>query len=454
MAGKTTKRTTALVYGSKWANTHSGNLHIGTSNYITQVNTHGNYPTEVYMNFRPNDKCLEQDMAEVQPDIILSVGANTKDFGRLLYKKENPLIRIKWYHSTNEFKDIDSMATFIDSRYGKFIRDEINLKLHSNTPLFSVFTPAYKTGRPMYKAFQSLQEQSYPYWEWVILLDSDDKETRDIARKIEQEDYRVRVHEMIPYSGGNIGEVKYRAASLCRGKYLVEFDHDDYFLPDLLESSLKAFQKHPDAGFLYSDSAEITPDNQIRPYTNYFGKWTHRNREYDADGEYINGYQWGSGYQDYDKDSGILTSVNAPITPKSIRFNIGMPNHVRMWERELYHEVGGHNSNVPIMDDHELIIRTFLATRMIHLNKLGYIQYRSTKRGKDVDKGTNSQDLNAWDLNKKSRQFHEAYEYDIHERILELGFKDPEWTEGKWPILHQNIYQETSNDIILSYEVN
>ena len=97
----------------------------------------------------------------------------------------------------------------------------------------------------MYKALESLQLQTYPHWEWVIILDSDDEETRKIAREIEEEDFRVRVFEMTPHSGGNIGDVKYRAASLSRGKYLVEFDHDDYMLSDLLESSLKAFKRHP-----------------------------------------------------------------------------------------------------------------------------------------------------------------------------------------------------------------
>ena len=46
----------------------------------------------------------------------------------LLYKKENPLIRIKWYHSTNEFADIDSMATFIDSRYTTSPRQNLSSK--------------------------------------------------------------------------------------------------------------------------------------------------------------------------------------------------------------------------------------------------------------------------------------------------------------------------------------
>ena len=55
--------------------------------------------------------------------------------------------------------------------------------------------------------------------------------------------------------------------------------------------------------------------------------------------------------------------------------------------------------------------------------------------------GTNSQDLNAWDLNKKSRQIHEAYEQKIHDRIEELGYDDTEWHEG---ILHQNIFEKES----------
>ena len=32
-----------------------------------------------------------------------------------------------------------------------------------------------------------------------------------------------------------------------------------------------------------------------------------------------------------------------------------------------------------------------------------------------------------WDLNKKSRQIHEAYEQKIHDRIEELGYDDTEW---------------------------
>jgi O-antigen biosynthesis protein len=449
MAGKITKRTTALVYGSHW-----DDLQIGTSTYITNHNAHGNYPTDVHMYCRPDDSNIDRDIAEVQPDIILTIGSNTKDFGRLLRKRTHPLIDLKWHHTVNGFSDLEAMATYIDERYGRFVRDENNMRLNSDTPLFSIFTGAYKTGRTMYKALESLQLQTYPYWEWVIILDSDDEETRKIAREIEEEDFRVRVFEMTPYSGGNIGDVKYRAASLSRGKYLVEFDHDDYLLSDLLESSLKAFKRHPDAGFLYSNCVEVDQYNQVRPYTNYWGRWTLGNYDEDGYGERVNGYQWAQGFMDWDANSGILTAVNAPITPKSIRFNIGMPNHVRMWERNLYHQIGGHNSNVPIMDDHEILIRTFLATRMIHLNKLGYVQYRSTQKAEDVAQGTNSQDLNAWDLNKKSRQIHEAYEQKIHDRIEELGYDDTEWHEGAWPTLHQNIFEKESANQILSYDVS
>ena len=36
-----------------------------------------------------------------------------------------------------------------------------------------------------------------------------------------------------------------------------------------------------------------------------------------------------------------------------------MPNHARMWERKLYHEIGGHNKNMPVADDLEIINPNF-----------------------------------------------------------------------------------------------
>jgi hypothetical protein len=118
----------------------------------------------------------------------------------------------------------------------------------------------------------------------------------------------------------------------------------------------------------------------------------------------------------------VLAHHYPNVNPLTIRYNISMPNHARMWERKLYHEIGGHNKNMPIADDLELIIRTCLNTRMIHLRNVLYFQYNN--RNSTVDN-------NATDINRRARLIKDHYDLAIHNRILELGFKDWSWDEEK-----------------------
>jgi hypothetical protein len=91
-----------------------------------------------------------------------------------------------------------------------------------------------------------------------------------------------------------------------------------------------------------------------------------------------------------------------------------------MWERKLYHEIGGHNKLTPVADDFELIVHTFLHTRMIHVKKMLYIQYNNKN---------STVDNNATDINRRARLIRDHYDKRIHERIIELGFEDWNWDE-------------------------
>ena len=99
-----------------------------------------------------------------------------------------------------------------------------------------------------------------------------------------------------------------------------------------------------------------------------------------------------------------------------------MPNHVKMWERNLYHKIGGHNKNIPVADDLEMSIRTFLNTRMIHVKRVLYMQYNN--RNSTVDN-------NSIDINRRARLIKDYYDKAIHNRINELGFIDWSWDEEK-----------------------
>ncbi len=67
-------------------------------------------------------------------------------------------------------------------------------------------------------------------------------------------------------SGGNVGEVKHRAAMLCNGEWLVELDHDDTLITTCLQEVLHASWQHEDAGFIYTDVTEVYENGAPRQY--------------------------------------------------------------------------------------------------------------------------------------------------------------------------------------------
>jgi glycosyltransferase involved in cell wall biosynthesis len=282
-------------------------------------------------------------------------------------------------------------------------------------PKFSIFTPTYNTGERIYRTYESLKKQTLDDWEWVIVDDSPNDETWDILQEISKNDYRVKVHKIYPLSEGNIGLVKHRAGSLCLGEWLVELDHDDTLVSTCLSECNKAINKFPNAGFLYSDVCELYEDGEMKTYDQDFsGNWYGRHDNY-----FDFGY---AGHSYVEVDGKTYINHHYPdINPLTIRFNISMPNHVRVWKKEVYDKIGGHNINTPIADDYELIVRTFLNTEMVHIKKMLYLQYND--RNSAVDN-------NAIDINRRARLIRDHYDLQIHNRILELGKTDWNWDDN------------------------
>lgn len=270
-------------------------------------------------------------------------------------------------------------------------------------PKVTVFTPAYRTGARIERPFQSLLAQTYADWEWVIVDDSDDDgETFALLNGLARRDYRVRPYRT-PHSG-RIGKVKKDACLLGRGEVLVELDHDDALMPWALEAVLAAFGKCPQAGFVYSDFAECYDDG--RPF------------EYGPD--------WGLGHGSYrDETHGgahYRVAVAPNINALTIRHIVGVPNHVRAWRRSTYQELGGHSDWLHVADDYDLLVRTFLSTRMARVPRLCYVQYRNAQG--------NTHRVRGREIQRLVRYLSESYDRRIHERLVELGVDDFVWQDG------------------------
>lgn len=223
-------------------------------------------------------------------------------------------------------------------------------------PTFSVFTTAFNSFHKILRVYNSLKEQTLKDWEWVIVDDSPDDNNFAFLREHFSNDPRIRFFRKSS-NNGSIGYVKNEAIGLCRGKYLLEMDHDDEILPYVLQESADLFHTNNDVGFIYFDCACI--------YENGNNQWY---------GDFIcKGY--GGYYSQKYKDKWRLVYITPNINNITLSHLVCCPNHPRIWRRQTLFELGSYSEYLPICDDYEILLRTAVKTNTAKIHKLGYIQY-------------------------------------------------------------------------------
>jgi glycosyltransferase involved in cell wall biosynthesis len=231
----------------------------------------------------------------------------------------------------------------------------------SHWPVMSIITSTFNSGHKILRPLRSLQSQTYQDWEWIIWDDSKDDVTYKQLLELQEKDLRIRVFKA-PMHSSYIGEMKRLAGSLATGEYIVEIDHDDDFHPDLLKWIHDAGNAHPDAGFFYTDWAELTEETyEPSIYGEFFGL-----------GYEMHIFQWSKFHNCY-----IATANAAPPNALTLSHIVGVPNHVRAWRTSLYDKIGRHNQFLSVADDYELILRSYLETNFCHIRTCGYYQYRN-----------------------------------------------------------------------------
>ncbi len=342
-----------------------------------------------------SDSGLEQVLIQDRPNIIITIG-DLSSFPNLL--KAPFEIRKRWLHYDN-LPDLTQLG--IDA-YDGYITNMFNSRGADDHPFVTIFTPAYKTGEKIYRPFQSLKEQTYTNWEWIIVDDSDDDgKTFKMLSNLAKKDHKIQVFKPWEHSG-IIGKVKNWACSLGRGHILLELDHDDELTDYALDHVVKGFKEFPNAGFLYTDCAEIFEDGTNCTYREgwAFGYGSYTDVEYKG-----KLYKSGSG---------------GNINPKTIRHIISAPNHIRAWRKSFYDSIGGHNKELHVADDYEIMVRTFLKTRMVRVPRLCYLQYVSNS----------TQQLRNQDIQRHVRSIRTHYDRMIHNRFLELRCEDFIWNDN------------------------
>lgn len=208
----------------------------------------------------------------------------------------------------------------------------------------SIFTPSHKVDF-LSDLYESIKGQNF--YEWVIVLNGS-------AEPIEFNDERVKY---FTHDSNYVGALKRYACEQCTGDIFMEVDHDDLLTPNCVEEVIKTFESDPEVGFVYSNNCHFQ------------GNFEDRERF---------GSCYGWLYRDFIHQNHKLSEcISFEPHPSSVSKIWYAPDHVRCWSREAYWKAGGHNPDMRVLDDQDLMCRTYLVTKFYHIDKCLYL-YRVT----------------------------------------------------------------------------
>ena len=299
----------------------------------------------------PSDYAQLNNMFDSNHHILITYGGDGSQYSKLVLSIIPTRMSSRWIHKTS----ITDVSEFNGNVNYCYINNVIQPRVLTR-PVFSIFTTCYNSYSKINRAYEGLKAQTMCDWEWVILDDSPDDKHFDFLRGVSNEDKRIRLYKR-DCNSGNIGNVKNEAVSLCRGRYVLELDHDDIILPDVLQDACKEFDEDKDVGFVYMDFINVYEDWSNFRYGDFICK---------GYGGYIK--------QKYN-DRWVDTYVTPNINNITLSHLVCLPNHPRIWRRDTLMKLENYSEFLPICDDYEILLRTALNTKIVKVQKLGYIQF-------------------------------------------------------------------------------
>lgn len=230
----------------------------------------------------------------------------------------------------------------------------------------------------------SIDAQTDKNFEWVIVPNGDvsPESVKAVAPSA----------RVVPYYGktNNIGELKRFCCEQAKGDAYVEVDHDDELMPNCVARLAAEFVRGAD--FVYSNCATIKDGAPVQ-YSSEFG-WEYRpillpNR------------------------TPALECLAFDPSPASFSRIWYAPNHVRAWDADFYWKIGGHNPELAVLDDQDLMCRSYINGRCVHIDECLYIYH---VHGENSWLGEKNKFIQTETLN-----LHDKYIYGLAERWADLS---------------------------------
>lgn len=125
--------------------------------------------------------------------------------------------------------------------------------------LVSIIMPSYNSEKTIENAIKSVINQSYPYWELIVIDDGSSDHSFSIIQNFSVKDERVRTIQ----NKKNMGVSKSRNLGIekSKGDWIAFLDSDDMWVEKKLEKQIFYAHNH-DALFIFTGSSYINADGE------------------------------------------------------------------------------------------------------------------------------------------------------------------------------------------------
>ncbi len=113
-------------------------------------------------------------------------------------------------------------------------------------PKVSIIIPSFNCERYIAETINSVLQQSFKNIELIVVDDGSTDRTREIVSSFGSP------VQLITQANTGRCTARNRGIREARGEFICLLDHDDYWFPNKLARQLSEFQKHPEAGAVYS----------------------------------------------------------------------------------------------------------------------------------------------------------------------------------------------------------
>jgi len=199
-------------------------------------------------------------------------------------------------------------------------------------PTVSVIMPAHNVDPYIEEAIRSVLNQRAVSYELLIVDDASTDHTWDRIRAF-QKDPRVRAWRLRKRRGA--GAARNYLFARARGAYLSFCDADDRMLPGYLWTMVRALNRDPKAGVVYTDRLVRDQSNRLRPLPRSRGP-----------------------AETWDLFEGPISNVGTLV------------------RRALVRKVGGYRTDLPCLEDYDFFWRLAEVTQFLYLKGKPLYFYR------------------------------------------------------------------------------